>query len=106
VAPSHQERAAAARAPHTYTVRIGDYSFTPARLTAHVGDRIRFVNGGRIQHTVADTDVHGRILSRAIHPRPLAHGAVPAVTLRRAGRLHYLCTFHPTLMKGVLVVQP
>jgi plastocyanin len=96
---------AAARAPVTHTVRFGEYFFRPARLVIHVGDRVRFVNVGRIQHTVADTDARWNIRSRIIHPRPLSHGQSQTVRFTHRGVVHYLCTFHPTLMRGVIVVR-
>ena len=97
--------AAAARAPVTHTVRFGEYFFRPARLVIHAGDRVRFVNVGRIQHTVADSDARWNIRSRIIHPRPLAHGQSQTVRFVHRGVVRYLCTFHPTLMRGVIVVR-
>jgi len=94
--------AAGAKAP--VTVRLGEYFYRSRVVTVHVGQRVRFLNVGKIEHTVADTDRHGNIRSRVIHPRPLEHGASQTVVFRRAGIVHYVCTFHPTLMKGVVRV--
>ena len=82
------------------TVRLGEYFYKPKVVTVHVGQAVRFVNVGKIEHTVADTNAIGAIRSRVIKPRPLAHGQVQTVRFKRAGRILYLCTFHPTLMKG------
>jgi plastocyanin len=86
------------------TVRLGEYFYRPKRITVHVGQRVRFRNVGKIEHTVADTDARHRIRSRLIHPRPLKHGAVQTVSFRRRGTVRYLCTFHPKLMRGVIRV--
>jgi plastocyanin len=86
------------------TVDLGEFFYRPGTVTVHVGQRVRFVNVGRIEHTVADTDAKGRIRSTLIRPRPLAHGQVQVVTFRRPGTVRYLCTFHPTLMKGTIRV--
>jgi plastocyanin len=86
------------------TIRLGEFFFKPRRVTVHVGQTVRFVNVGKIAHTVADTDSHGNVRSKLIRPRPLAHGQVQTVRFARPGTIHYLCTFHPTLMKGVIVV--
>ena len=94
---------AAARAPVTIT--MGEFFFKPRVVTVHVGQPVRFVNVGKIVHTVADTDRRGAIRSKLIRPRPLAHGAVQVVRLRKAGVVSYLCTFHPTLMKGRIIVR-
>ena len=82
------------------TIRLGEYFFKPKVVTVHVGQAVRFVNVGKIEHTVADTDAGGAIRSRLIKPRPLAHGQVQVVRFKHGGRILYLCTFHPTLMKG------
>lgn len=86
------------------TIRVGGFFYKPKLATVHVGQAVRFVNVGRIPHTVADTDARGAIRSRLIKPRPLEHGQVQVVRFARPGRVSYLCTFHPTLMKGRLVV--
>ena len=88
------------------TVRLGEFFFKPAAVTVHVGQPVRFLNVGKIEHTVADTDVKGNIRSALIHPRPLGHGAAQVVRFARAGTVSYVCTFHPTLMKGRIVVIP
>ena len=92
----------AAAAP--VTVRMGEFFFRPRVVTVHVGQRVRFVNVGKIVHTVADTDARGNVRSKIIRPRPLAHGQAQVVKFTKAGTVRYLCTFHPTLMKGRIVV--
>lgn len=94
-----------ARAARTYTVRFGEYFYRPRKLTIRAGDRVRFVNVGRIQHTVADSTRGGRVRGRIIRPRPLRPGQSQSVRFRRRGTVRYLCTFHPSLMRGVIVVR-
>ena len=86
------------------TVKFGEYFYRPAQQTVHVGQKVRFVNVGKIAHTVADTDAKGNIRSRDIKPRELVKGAVQVVVFKRPGTVRYLCTFHPTSMKGVITV--
>jgi plastocyanin len=88
------------------TIRFGEFFYKPADATVHVGQPVRFVNVGKIAHTVADTDAHWRIRSRLIHPRPLAHGQSQTVVFTKPGLVRYLCTFHPTLMRGEIRVVP
>ena len=83
---------------------MGEFFFRPRVVTVHVGQRVRFVNVGKIEHTVADTDARGNIRSKVIHPRPLAHGQAQVVKFTKPGTVRYLCTFHQTLMKGRVVV--
>ncbi len=96
-------REGAALAP--VTVRMGEYYFKPRVVRLKVGQSVRFVNVGKIAHTVADSDRKGNIRSKLIHPRELKHGQVQTVRLTKAGTIYYLCTFHPGLMKGRIVVS-
>jgi plastocyanin len=64
------------------TIRLNEYSYRPSTITIHVGQEVRFVNLGKIQHTNADTDRRWRIQSNLIKPRPLSHGQVQVVRFR------------------------
>ena len=85
---------------------LDDFSYAPATATVRVGQRVRFVNRGRIGHTVADVNAKGAILGKAIRPTLLETGQSQVVTFTKPGRVAYLCTLHPTLMKGTEVVRP
>lgn len=95
----------AAHAATTKKVTFGEYFYKPKKVTIAVGDSVRFVNVGKIEHTVADSSKSGSIRSTVIKPRPLKHGASQTVRFKKAGTIYYLCTFHPTLMRGVVVVR-
>lgn len=97
-------RAPAAKATASTTIGMGEYYYRPARVTVRAGSRVTFVNRGRIDHTVADTDRRGDIRGRVIRPRQLGRGDRQTVTLRRVGTIYYRCTLHPSLMKGVIKV--
>jgi plastocyanin len=88
----------------TVTIRMGDFFYKPSAVTVHVGQKVRFVNVGKIAHTVADTDRKGNVRSKLIKPRALEHGQSQTVAFARSGIVHYLCTFHPTLMRGTITV--
>jgi plastocyanin len=92
-----------ARQP-TVTIRMGDFFYRPAHATVHVGQKVRFVNVGRIAHTVADADAKGNVRSKLIKPRALERGQSQTVRFTRPGLVRYLCTFHPTLMRGTIKV--
>jgi plastocyanin len=98
-------KASSAHAAATLDVKLGEYFYRPKHLTIHVGDRVRFVNVGKIEHTVADSTRSGTIRSRLIKPRPLGHGKSQTVVFRRAGTVYYVCTFHPNLMRGAITVR-
>ena len=95
----------AAHAATTKKVTFGEYFYRPKKVTISVGDSVRFVNVGKIEHTVADSSKSGTIRSRVIRPRPLKHGASQTVRFRKRGTVYYLCTFHPDLMRGIVVVR-
>ena len=60
----------AAAAPGT--VRMGEFFFRPRVVTVHVGQKVRFVNVGKIVHTVADTNARGNVRSKIIRPQAWA----------------------------------
>jgi plastocyanin len=106
LAQAEPERSALGHAvATTTTVKLGEYFFRPKRITIPVGSSVKFVNTGKIEHTVADSTKSGSVLSKVIHPRPLKHGASQTVRFRKRGTVYYVCTFHPALMRGVIVVR-
>ena len=81
--------------PKPVTVELGEFFFRPKTVHVRVGQSVRFVNVGKIDHTVS---------GGPIKPRPLGHGDVQTVVFHRAGTIKYICTFHPTLMRGRVIV--
>lgn len=92
----------AAAAP--VTVTFGEFFYKPASITVKVGQKVVFKNVGKIAHTVANTDAKGTIESTLIKPQNLDPGQTQTVSFAKPGVVYYLCTFHPTLMKGKIVV--
>ena len=95
----------AGAAPKPVTVKLGEFFYRPAVVTVSPGQKVVFVNVGKIAHTVADTTAKGDILSKQIVPHELKPGARQVVSFAKPGVVYYLCTFHPTLMKGKIVVR-
>jgi plastocyanin len=58
---------------------------------------VTWTNQGQIEHTVKGP---GFFTARA-----LAHGQKYAHQFSKPGRFNYLCTLHPTQMKGTVVVR-
>ncbi len=87
------------------TIVMGDFSYAPAALTVRVGEPVTFVNRGKIDHTVADTDAAGQIRSTLVKPRPIPPEATQTVVFTTPGTVDNLCTYHPTLMSGRIVVR-
>jgi len=106
LAPASGSASRGAASRPAVTVRMGEFFFKPRIVVVHVGQAVRFVNVGKIEHTVADSTAKGAIRSKLIRPRPLGHGDVQVVRFARPGTVNYLCTFHPALMRGKIVVKP
>ena len=96
---------ARAAAPAPVTVTFGEFFYKPATIRVKVGQKVNFKNVGKIAHTVANSDAKGNILSTLIKPRNLNPGQTQVVSFAKPGIVFYLCTFHPTLMKGRIVVS-
>lgn len=95
---------AGATASAPVVVTFGEMFYKPAVVRVKVGQKVIFRNVGKIAHTVADSDARGEIRSALIKPRNLDPGQSQTVSFARAGKVSYLCTFHPTLMRGTIVV--
>jgi plastocyanin len=87
--------APAAPASGATTVAIGDNSFTPATTKVAVGETVEFENGGAIPHTVTGEDFDSG---------SLASGDSFTFTADKAGKVSYVCLFHPG-MQGTIEVR-
>jgi plastocyanin len=92
--------AVAAATPHSgaiYTVTIENMAYSPARLTVHRGDRIKWLNKDLFPHTVSAS-------GGAFDSGSIDAGASWTYTATKSGEHSYGCKFHPT-MKGELKVE-
>jgi plastocyanin len=78
-------------------VTIRDFSFTPNVITVKPGTTVTWTNEGQTGHTVKGT---GFFSGKA-----LGHGAKYSFRFSKTGLYAYLCTLHPTLMHGTVVVK-
>ncbi|MGH6955902.1 MAG: cupredoxin domain-containing protein [Caulobacteraceae bacterium] len=88
--------AAAAPKHAVHVVTISGLSYTPAVLTARVGDEVRWVNHDIFLHSATATD---KSFDVTLKP----HGS-GQVVLRHPGVVTYICRYHPG-MKGQIVVR-
>jgi plastocyanin len=88
---------AAPAKPASHTVVIEASHFEPDTLTVHVGDKITWVNKDPFPHTATSA---GNFDSAAIQPDQSW-----TFTAKSKGDFDYICSFHPTAMKGTLRVQ-
>ena len=79
-------------------IRVADFSFSPAETTIAPGQTVTWTNDGQVEHTVKGS---GFFSSRA-----LGTGQKFSLRFTKAGRFPYICTLHPSQMRGTVVVQP
>ncbi len=79
------------------TVHLRNDAFTPATITIHTGDTVRWINDDDDAHTVTATD--GSFDSKGID----TNGSWDH-TFAKAGTYKYFCELHP-FMKGTIVVK-
>jgi plastocyanin len=73
-----------------------DFGFKAKELTVKPGTTVTWNNTGATTHTVKG----GGFFSKAIDP-----GKSYSFKFTKAGRYTYLCTLHPSLMRGTVVVE-
>jgi plastocyanin len=79
------------------TVQLRDDAFSPASVTIHTGDTVKFVNDDDDAHTVTATD--GSFDSKGLDShQSWSH------TFTKAGTYNYFCQLHP-FMKGTVIVK-
>lgn len=96
VAPAVEACATSADAG-TVQVAIKDFEFTPATITAKVGDVIAFTNEGSAQHT-ATLDVGDCGTDR------LASGASGGLTFAETGSFTFHCAIHSDMI-GTIEIE-
>jgi plastocyanin len=89
---------APAEAPQGAVVRLKDTSFQPGDVEVKTGQTVTFENEDAIAHTV--TAVKGAKFDSGT----LAGGKTFTFTARKAGKISYVCTFHPG-MTGTITVD-
>jgi plastocyanin len=87
----------AAALAETIKVTIKDLAFSPATVTAHVGDVIEWTNADFIDHTATAAKGEFDVMIRA--------NQTARITVTKAGGIDYICAFHPN-MTGAVQVLP
>jgi plastocyanin len=87
----------------TINVSIIDFSFTPANVSASIGDTVLWTNNGAMDHTASSTSVPGGAL--AFDSGTLSPGDTFSLVMTTAGTYNYRCNIH-TAMTGTITVSP
>jgi plastocyanin len=80
-------------------VSYKDISITPADITVKAGTTIKWTNFDATLHNVTVTSGPAKFSSPALN-----QGGTYTATFAKPGLYHYLCTFHPGIMKGTIAV--
>ena len=84
--------------PSGTEVAVADFSFTPKLINVKVGQTVTWTNEGQVAHPVKSPGFFS--------PRALDHGQKYGHRFSRPGSFDYLCTLHPTLMRGTSWWRP
>jgi len=80
------------------TVKIENFTFNPANVTIKSGDKVTWVNGDDIPHSVVEKN-------GAFKSKPLDTNDQFSMVFKDAGTVDYFCGFHAH-MTGKIVVAP
>src|SRR3569623_1458397 len=81
----------------TIEIVVEKLLYTPAEVTAKVGDTIEWDNKDSLVHSATATDKSWNV--------PLPSKKKGSIVVTKAGTFDYYCTLHPN-MKGKLTVTP
>jgi plastocyanin len=102
-APASAPAAGAACAPSdnagSVAVKMANFAFDPATVTAKVGDTITWTNTDSTGHTAT---IKG---NDACTTPTLAKDATGSITFSQAGTYDFFCKIHPTTMTGTITVS-
>jgi plastocyanin len=84
-------------AAETIRVNVDKLAFTPAEVSARVGDTIEWVNTDFLAHTAT---ARGKEWDVMIPPNKTGR-----VILKRPGDIEYYCRFHPNMVGRISVAE-
>ena len=84
-------------AAETVRIDVDKLAFTPAQVSAHVGDTIEWANGDFVAHTATGRKKEWDVTIPA--------KGIGRVTLKKAGIIDYYCRFHPNMVGRVAVAD-
>lgn len=94
----------AAQAPVGATVHMRALRFLPPVVHVHVGQAVRWVNRDNVDHTVYE-DIGARSGRAPLFSSDrIAPGTTFRFVFRSPGVIRYVCTLHPGIMHGRIVV--
>lgn len=101
-----EEIAASDPAQPGVRVRMRGLRFVPEAVTADVGQPVLFVNADSVEHTVIEDVGATSGKNTAVDSARIAPGETFTFTPTKEGVVPFVCTLHPTVMKGQVLVEP
>jgi plastocyanin len=88
---------AAPAAAETIRINVDKLAFTPAEVSAHVGDTIEWVNTDFLAHTATARSKEWDVM--------IAPNKTGRIVLKRPGDIDYYCRFHPNMTGKISVSE-
>ena len=85
-------------ASNSGSVTIKNFAFSPKSITVNVGDTVTWTNQDSVAHNAVYND-------GVFDTGRLNKGDSGSFRFTKAGTYNYKCTFHPTIMKGTVIVH-
>ncbi|MEJ7783619.1 MAG: plastocyanin/azurin family copper-binding protein [Solirubrobacteraceae bacterium] len=92
-------------APIGATVIMKNLHFRPGAVSVEVGQSVRFVNEDNVAHTVLEDFGPRSGTSPAVDSRRIQPGETFSFVVRSKRLISYVCTLHPTVMVGQVMVD-
>lgn len=86
-------------------VRMKNLRFRPGAVSVEVGESVRFVNDDDVDHTVLQDFGPRSGKATAVDSERIAPGETFSFVVQRNGLIAYVCTLHPTVMTGQILVE-
>jgi plastocyanin len=84
-------------AAETIRINVDKLAFTPAEVSAHVGDTIEWVNPDFLAHTATARSKEWDVM--------IAPNKTGRIVLKRPGEVEYYCRFHPNMVGRIAVAE-
>src|SRR5437763_17149758 len=81
----------------TIRIEVKALAFSPAQVTAHVGDTVEWANADFVAHTATAKNKEFDV--------SLPANKSGRIVVKKAGTIEYFCRFHPN-MTGTLTIEP
>ena len=83
------------------TITIANFAFSPEKAEAKVNQTVTWKNDQGVAHTITDANLTG---ASVIKSAPVQPDQTYVLSFDKPGTYAYICSIHPSQMKGEIVV--